>query len=173
MDQSTFEAADRLTDELADIVDQVLTSDQLSALRHRLAELSKAIGERYSVSLKVVVEVFDREREAALPMLNTGLSSFEGGEAFRTWGDSSPQRYIVDGHIQVVPHDRCPKCWEEWDFKYENHDCPHCDATLGNNCKILLDSDQCPNCDLGKVSMAEPTCDKCGFHPDPNFIVWG
>ena len=173
MDQSTFETADPLIEEIAEIVDQTLVSDQLSTLRHTLVQLSSALGERYSVSLNVIVEVFDRERVAVLPILNTGLSTSEGGEPFQTWGDASPQRYIVDGQIQVVPHDRCPKCWEAWAFKIENRGCPHCDATLGGNCKILLDSDNCPHCELGTVSMAEPTCDRCGFKADPTIVAWG
>jgi hypothetical protein len=172
MDQSTFDAADPLLEETAVLVDQALTSDQLATLRHSLVQLSKAIGERYSVSLNVIVEVFDRERVAALPVLTTGLSTSDGGEPFQTWG-ASPQRYIVDGQIQVVPHDRCPKCWEAWAFKYQNLGCPHCDATLGGNCKILLDSDECPNCELGSVSLSNQTCDKCGFHADPSIVVWG
>jgi hypothetical protein len=173
MDQSTFDAVDPLLEDIADIVDATLTSDQLSALRNILAQLSKTIGERYSVSLNVIVEIFDRERVAALPLLNMGLSASEGEEPFQTWGDSSLQRYIVDGQIQVVPHDRCPKCWEPWAFKFENRGCPHCDATLGGNCKILLDSDICPNCEQGKVSIAEPICDKCSFKADPTIVVWG
>jgi hypothetical protein len=173
MDQSAFDAADPLVDEIADLVDDALASDQISTIRQKLAQIGKALGERYSVRLGIVVEVFDRERVASLPMLDTGLSTSEGGEPFQTWGEASPQRYIVDGQIQVVPHDRCPKCWEAWAFKYENLGCPHCDATLGGNCKILLDSDVCPHCGLGKVSMAEPSCDKCDFKIDPSVVVWG
>ena len=27
------------------------------------------------------------------------------------WGDSTPQRYIVEGEMAIVPHDYCPTCW--------------------------------------------------------------
>jgi hypothetical protein len=173
MDQSAYEAADPVIDEIADLVDQTLTSDQLIELRRTVAKLSKVLGNRYSASLSVVVEVFDREQERCLPLLNTGLASSEGGDPYQTWGDSSSQRYIIDGQIQVVPHDRCPKCWESWDFKLNNRSCSHCDATLGGNCKILLDTDICPHCEKGHVSMTQPKCDQCGFEIEPSVVVWG
>lgn len=173
MDQSAFEAAEPILDELAEIVDHTLTSDQQLELRRALAKLSNALGDRYSLSLSVVVEVFDREHGRTLSLLNTGFATSEGGEPYQTWADCSLQRYIIDGEIQVVPHDRCPKCWDTWAFKFENRGCPHCDATLGGNCKILLDSDVCPHCEKGKVSMAEPTCEQCGFEADPSIVVWG
>jgi hypothetical protein len=173
MDQSTFEAADPLVDEISELVDLALNSDQLAALRQAIAKLSEAIGSRYSVGLNVCIEIFDFEQERTLPLLNTGLSSSSGNEPYRTWGDSSPQRYVIDGQIQVVPHDRCPKCWNVWDFKLNNRGCSHCDATMGDNCKILLDSDICPHCEKGNVSIAQPKCDQCGFEVDPSLVVWG
>jgi hypothetical protein len=173
MDQSTFEAADPLVDDISELVDLTLTSDQLADLRQALSKLSAAIGTRYSVGLNVVVEVFDNEQERTLPLLNTGLSCCSGKEPFRTWGDSTPQRYVIDGQIQVVPHDRCPKCWNAWDFKLNNRNCSHCDATLGGNCKILLDTDICPHCEKGNVSMMQPKCDQCGFEVEPSIVVWG
>ena len=173
MDRSTFEAADPLVDEIAELTDKVLTSGELARLREALTRLGATVGDRYTVNLSVVVDVFDRDKERCLPLLNTGLSTSEGKEPYRTYGDSSPQRYVVDGEMQVVPHDRCPKCWNVWDFKWKNHSCLHCDATLGENCKILLDTDTCPNCEESTVSMTKPICDKCGFHINPDFVVWG
>ena len=173
MDQSTFNAADPLVDEIAELIDHALTSDQLASLRQSLAKLSEAIGSRYSVGLNVVVDVFDNERERNLPLLNTGLSCSSGQEPYRTCGDSSSHRYIIDGQIQVVPHDRCPKCWNVWDFKLDNRSCSHCDAKLGGNCKILLDTDICPHCEKGNVSMMQRKCDQCGFDGEPNVVVWG
>ena len=172
MDKSTFEAADPFIDELADLSDEMLTSNELARMREALTQLGKTLGERYSVSLSVIVDVYDRDEERNLPLLNRGLSTSEGGEPYRTFGDSSPERYIVDGETQIVPHDRCPKCWNAWDLKWEHHSCPHCDAVLGWNCKILLDTDRCPNCDGSTVSMSKPVCDKCGFQIDPTLVVW-
>jgi ribosomal protein L32 len=170
---STFGVVDKFVDEIAEAVDGILNSEQLAGVRKALEELGKAIGPRYSANLTVIVDVFDREREKAMPLLNTGLSTTDDGPPFRTWGDSSPQRYVVEGDIQVVPHDRCPKCWEYWDFKLEHRSCSHCGTTLGQDCKILLDSDVCPHCENGKVSMTKPVCNDCGFKVDLSVVTWG
>src|SRR6185369_11896184 len=116
------------------------------------AALGKRLGEGYAVSLTCSVEVTDQRKERTLPLLNTGLYTSDGTEPYRTWGDSTPQRYVVEGDIRVVPHDRCPRCWGEWDFKWLHRRCPSCAAELGKNCKVLLDSDVCPNCEQGKVT---------------------
>jgi len=96
-----------------------------------------------------------------------------GKEPRCIWGDSTPQRYVVEDGIQVVPHDRCPTCWELWDFKLQNPTCSHCGTTLGENCKVLLDTDECPWCQEGKVTVAKPRCEQCGFVVDPRIAVWG
>jgi hypothetical protein len=173
LDPESFDAAAPLVDKIADIVDSALLSDQLANLRQALEKLGKAVGPRYSANLSVIVDVFDREREKAMPLLNTGLSTADDGPPFRTWGDSSPQRYVVEEGIQVVPHDHCPKCWEIWDFKFEHRTCGHCGTTLGQDCKVLLDSDVCPNCEDGSVSMTKPVCDKCGYKVDLSVVTWG
>jgi hypothetical protein len=173
MDKSAFEAADPHLDEIAEIVDKVLDSEQTAPLRQALLQLGQALGDRYIVSLDVSVQVCDQDGERALPLLTTGLAVSAGQEPYRTWGDSSPQRYIVDGQIQVVPHDRCPKCWEVWDFKFKNRSCSECGLTLGEDCKILLDTDVCPHCEKGKVSLSKPTCDQCGYKVDLSAVTWG
>ena len=173
MDSETFNTVDPLVGKIAEIVDAALLSDQLANLRQALEEMSKAIGPRYSANLSVIVDVFDREREKPMPLLNTGLSTTDDGPPYRTWGDSTPQRYLVGGEIQVVPHDHCPKCWEIWDFKFEHRTCLHCGTTLGQDCKVLLDSDICPNCEKGNVSMSKPVCDRCGHKVDLDLVTWG
>jgi hypothetical protein len=173
MDRSSFESADPILDEMATIVDQLLDSDQFSAVRLALARLSEAVGPRYSVCLNVCVEVFDEERPHALPLLTTGLSTSKGQTPYKTFGDSTPQRYVVDGDIQVVPHDRCPRCYGLWDFKFNNPSCSGCGATLGQEVKLLLDTDVCPFCEEGKVSMTDSACAKCGQRIDPDLVVWG
>jgi hypothetical protein len=173
VDLATFDAADPLVDKIADIVDSALLSDQLANLRQALEELGKVVGPRYSANLSVILDVFDREREKAMPLLNTGFSTNEDGPPFQTWGDSTPQRYVVGGEIQVVPHDHCPKCWEIWDFKFDQQTCQNCGTTLGDDCKVLLDSDVCPQCEKGKVSITQPICDKCGYKVDLTLVTWG
>src|SRR4051812_46696505 len=173
MDRSSFESADPILNQLAELIDQTLDSSQLSAIRQAMAQLSEAVGQRYSVNLSVIVDVFDPERPHALPLLTTGLSTSGGKSPHRTWGDSTLQRYVSGGEIQVVPHDRCPRCYGLWDFKFKHPACSGCGATLGRDVKVLLDADVCPSCEEGKVSMTDPVCNKCGYRVDPDVVTWG
>jgi hypothetical protein len=166
----TFNAVQPLLDKIAELIEKELDSTEL---RRLIAELGSLVGKGKIASVNIVVDVFDEDRECPLPLLTTGLSASPGKEPFRTWGDSTPQRYVVDEGIQVVPHDRCPQCWQVWDFKFENRSCPHCGTTLGKNCKLLLDSDECPNCQRGKVTVEKPRCDECGFVVDRLTVAWG
>jgi hypothetical protein len=173
MDRSTFETANPILDEIAEKLDELLDSDEFSAVRLALARLSETVGSRYSVNLNVCVDVFDVERSHALPLLNVGLSTSNGSTPYKTFGDSTAQKYVVDGEIQVVTHDRCPKCYGVWDFKLKHPSCSECGATLGREVKLLLDNDVCPFCEEGEVSMSVPTCAKCGQRIDPGVVVWG
>jgi hypothetical protein len=173
MDRSTFDAADPIVDRVSEMVERVLGSDQLAAVRDALAQLSKVLGPDHSVNLNVTVEVFDTERAHPLPLLTTGMSTSGGEPPYVTWGDSTPQRYVVDGEIQVVPHDRCPRCYGPWDFKFETMSCRGCGARLGDDVRVLLDTDVCPHCEEGHVSASAPVCDQCGYRVDPGLVVWG
>jgi hypothetical protein len=156
MDPEEFEAIQQLLDKIADIVDQQLGSEELGRF---LGELGTAVGKQVIASLNITVDVFDDDRESPLPLLTTGLSTSSGKEPYRTCGDSTPQRYIVEDSIQVVPHDRCPHCWEIWDFKLQNPSCLCCGTMMGDTCKLLLDTDECPWCNGGKGTVAQPRCD--------------
>ncbi len=173
MDRSTFESADLVVDEIAARLDELLDSDQFAAVRVLLSRLSETVGPRYSVNLTVDVDVFDRERRNALPLLTTGLSTSEGKSPYQTHGDSTPQKYVVEGEIQVVPHDHCPKCYGLWDFKLQNTSCSECGATMGREVKLLLDTDVCPFCEEGTVSPTLSECAKCGQRIDPSIVAWG
>jgi hypothetical protein len=173
MDPTEFAAAEPHIEQIAELLDAALKSPELHKLPETLAALGKSLGERYSVTLSCLIEVSNDDGERTLPLLNTGLSTSGGAEPFRVSGDSTPHRYVMDGQMCVVPHDRCPKCWESWDFKWQHRHCPHCDAELGTNCKILLDSDVCPHCEEGRVTATKPKCTKCGFVVEPGLVVWG
>jgi hypothetical protein len=173
MDRSTFEAADPIVDQLAEVIDGVLDSIQFSEIRHALVRLSEAIGPQFSVNLNVCVEAFDPHRSNPLPLLQTGLSTSKGEAPYRTWSDSTPQKYVVEGEMLIVPHDRCPRCYGIWDFKFKNVSCSQCQATLGKEMKILLDTDVCPDCEKGRVWLSSPVCNKCGFRVDPALVAWG
>ena len=142
-------------------------------MRGLVVDMCKALGDRFSGEVTFKLDVFDRVKERTLPLLSTGFATSQDQEPYRTWNDSTPQRYLIDGEIQVVPHDRCPRCWNDWDFKSTHRGCRHCGAKLGGDCKILLDSDVCPSCEKGKVSMTQPVCDQCGFEVDLDIAAWG
>ena len=173
MDQSTFKSTEPILDEIADLIDRLLDSEAFTPIKQKLVELGQEIDKDQSVGLIFNVEVFDNSREAALKLLSTGVSVHRDQEPFQTWGDSTPQRYVVDGQIHVVPHDHCPRCWGIWDFKFQTHSCPECNATLGRDCRVLLDSDVCPYCEDGKISMTKPTCESCGYTVDLTMVTWG
>jgi hypothetical protein len=162
MDQTQFHAANECVNEIAEQLDDILDSPELAKVREVLAALAKRLGEPYTVSLTCLVEVFDSDQGRSLPLLTTGVLASESQEPSRFSNDSTYERYLVDGEIRVVPHDRCPSCW-----------CSHCHLELGENCKVLLDSDVCPHCEKGKVTASKPQCSKCGFQVDPSFAAWG
>lgn len=170
MEPSTFDALQPLLDKLAESAEQHLGTPELFQV---LSDLSRILGKGLTVSVNFTVDVFDETKERSLPLLTTGVAADAGKEPHRIWGDSTPQRYVVAEGIQVVPHDRCPRCWEVWDFKLQNPTCSHCRATLGENCKVLLDTDECPWCQQGRVTVAKPRCDHCGFVVDARIAVWG
>jgi hypothetical protein len=173
MDKTTFDIADPIVDDIAEAANELLDSPETEDLRSLLSTLNEAIGSRYSVSLDLNVTVFDVERERCLPVLRMGLAGFDGDKPFQAHGDSTAQRYIADGDMVVVPHDRCPLCWEEWDFKFLHTACSNCGAHLGTNVKVLLDTGVCPNCEDGEVSISQLTCPKCGYKVDPSHVTWG
>lgn len=170
MNPAIFDAVQPLLDKIAEIADKQFLTPEFQNL---LSELAAVVGKNKIASISLTVDIFDEERAGSLPLLTTGLSAVIGKKPFGTWGDSSPQRYVVDEGIQVVPHDRCPKCWASWDFKLRNRTCSNCGITLGKQCKLLLDTDECPNCSEGKVTMAKPRCNECGFEADQSTVVWG
>jgi hypothetical protein len=159
----SFQAIQPLLDKIAELADKQFNTEELRGL---IAEFAHLCGKRKVVSVSMVVDVMDEDKETSIPLLTTGLSAFHGKVPFRTWGDSSPQRYVVEDGIRVVPSDFCPQCWHRWDFKLQNTSCPNCGITIGDQCKLLLDTDECPWCNEGKVTIAKPRCDKCGYEVD-------
>ncbi|HEY3395306.1 MAG TPA: hypothetical protein VGK58_21575 [Lacipirellulaceae bacterium] len=56
MDRATFEAADGFVDQISELVDRLLASPNSAEFKRVLAQLSDAIGERYSVSFSCVLD---------------------------------------------------------------------------------------------------------------------
>jgi ribosomal protein L37E len=173
MDKKTFETIDPILDEISEAAEKLLESAATEKLQSLLTKLNSTLGSRFLVGLHFNVTVFDTEKERTLPVLQSGLAGFDTNKPFLVSGDSTPQRYIVDGEMLVVPHDRCPRCWEDWDFKLLHPECSHCGISLGKEVKLLLDTDVCPYCEEGKVSISKPHCKKCGYVVDPSQVTWG
>jgi hypothetical protein len=86
----------------------LLESSEFEIIRSQLMELVKSLDKRYGITINCVMDVIDWEQERVLPLLNTGISTAESGKIFRTWNDASPQKYVINGEIHVVPQDYCP-----------------------------------------------------------------
>ncbi len=173
MDESEFEQLTHLADTAFDKFEELYASGALAELEDELHAVSLNLADKFSVSLELNLSVFDAEREKSLSLLSTGLTASGKGTPYRTHGDSTVHRYVVDGFIRMVPHDYCPHCWAIWDFKLINRTCPECGYSLGDQVKLLLDTDVCPHCESGKVSRTNPTCPNCSFTVEPDIVVWG
>ncbi len=173
MDQNEFEHLNHLSDMAYEKFEALYASGALSELEQELHKVSLTLADKFTVSLELHLTVYDAQREKSLSLLTTGLTSGRPGNPYRTSGDSTVHRYVVDGFIRVVPHDYCPHCWASWDFKLINRTCPDCGYSLGNQVKLLLDTDVCPHCELGQVTRMNPTCTHCSFTVDPDIVVWG
>jgi hypothetical protein len=160
--------------------DEFLRSHAISALKDAMQKAMTELPAEWSLSLDVSLSVFDREREASLPIMRRSLCSADTNEPYLADADSSIHRYVVDGEVCNVPQDRCPNCWNEWDFKLgapempvSHRNCPNCEYEIGKEIKLLLDSDLCPFCEKGTLSFSAPRCSACGFAIDPALVAWG
>lgn len=172
MDQNLYDRIDPLVDDIGEQLSKLIESDHFELIRQRLTQLSSEFSE-FSVTLEMNLQVFDSENGHNLPLLQTGLSTFDGEEPYQIWGDATPHRYVVHGDIVIVPHDHCPQCWGEWDFKDRHPECPECGVRIGDQVRLLLDSDRCPHCENGAVSASQPKCRECGFAVNPDHVMWG
>ena len=173
MDKETFETIDPILDDIAGVANKLLKSAATDKLRSLLTNLNSTLGSRYLVSIHLNVTVFDTEKERCLPVLQTGFTGFDRDKPCRAIRGASPQHYIVDGELLIVPHDRCPRCWGKWDSKLQHPSCSHCGASLGKEVKLLLDRDVCPSCEEGNVSVFHPRCGKCGAEVELGQVTWG
>lgn len=172
MEKNLFEKLDPLVEELAEEVNMLVDGPALSKIKRQLTDVSRELG-GYSLTLEMNVQVFDPEREQNLPLIQTGLATSAGDEPYQVWADSTPQRYIVNGAMAIVPHDHCPACWGRWDFKELHPSCPDCGVAMGEEVKLLLDTDCCPRCEKGTVTATQSQCTECGFSVNPDHVSWG
>jgi hypothetical protein len=150
---------------------ELIDGETLSKLKRQLADSSHELGE-YSVTLEMNPQVFGSGREQSLPLLQTGLVSSDGTKPYQMWGDSTPQRNVVDGEMMVVPQDRCPQCWGSWDVKRRYMSCPECSVAMGQNVRLLPDFDCCPICGEGSVTSSQ-TVYANFFTVSPDHVIGG
>lgn len=173
MKQTEYRALDPLADEADEKAEEWLRTDTLGELRQALERVAASLPDSYQISLDISLNVFDNEREKSVELIKHGMCFSNGVRAYETSGTSSPHRYIVDGEVCELPHDYCPHCWANWDFKLEHPICDNCGYEMGNQVKQLLDNDLCPHCEKGELTLANPGCQKCGYRVNPAFIAWG
>ena len=173
MNKQEFEMVDAFADCANNKIDELHENKQLEEVLNKLHETARQLPSRYSISIDIKVNIFDSEKEAQISILNTGFNAHSNEKPYRYYGDSSIQKYFVEGEISVVPHNYCPHCWGEWDFKFRHPVCPECNCELGKQVKYLLDDDICPMCQKGTVKIDNPICNECGFEVDAQKVVWG
>jgi hypothetical protein len=120
MEADKFSQIDPILDDITEIIQDQFESEEL---RQAIKTISKIVGKGRIACFKVVLEVFDEQKETALPYLAMGLISDDSGEPYASCDDAALKRYVTNDGIVVVPHDRCPSCWEAWDNKLEDTLC--------------------------------------------------
>jgi Zn-finger nucleic acid-binding protein len=170
MQEKEFDKLDELAEMVNDKIHELYKDGAFLEITNKIKKVSQSIANNYSVTVDFQVNVFESTKEKSLRALTIGISSSGENSPYLAYGDSSPCRYLVGGDIIKVPHDYCPSCWGAWDFKLQNHTCPECGIEMGKDVKLLLDTDTCPNCEDGSVSLYKTKCDKCGFEVDKNMV---
>lgn len=173
MEVDQFDRIENLSDEVYDKFEELHKKGVFADIESKLKEICSSLKEEYSISVNLAVEIFNPEKEKNITLLRRGIECSSGHETYLATSGSTSHRYVVNGHIVKLPHDYCPNCWGEWDFKLLHPTCPSCDYTMGKEVKLLLDTDVCPSCEKGKVSRSNPQCERCGIVLDSNMINWG
>lgn len=173
MKEAEFNTLTPLLEHVHEKISAFLESSELHDLRTELQETAARLPKSMAITLNVIVEVFDEEREASINLLETGITSSGETPAYRSGGQAPIQRYVVNGEIYQLPEDQCPACWEMWALKDMHRTCDFCEVTFGKEVKILLDGDMCPHCGNRGISASSPFCTECGYEPDPEIVMWG
>ena len=123
MNHEISNALQPLLDKIAEIAEKQLASEEL----HRLiGELGNLVGKGKIASVNLLVDVFDEDRQCSLPLLTTGLCAYPGKNHFGPGLTRHRRGMSLKTVSGLVPHDRCPVCWQSWDFKWKNSSCLYC-----------------------------------------------
>lgn len=173
MEKQTFLDANKQMHNVTDILEELMEGDAFASIRNALEQLSSRMESRFQVSLSTHAIVADKQDCKSLTLLRMELATSDGDPAAVRWDYAEPQGYIADGEMVLVPSDKCPRCWDNWDIKFFGRPCPTCKARMGVHVKALLDTNVCPICQEAIVMPNDICCNKCEFEIDPNFVTWG
>ena len=173
MNQENFQELDTIASIMSEKFQNLRESGALKEIEDGITELAQKLQERYSISLLLTLSIFDSERDNEIKIHETGINCFGKDSPHSVDGGDSYQRFVVTGNIVELPNGYCPSCWGEWDFKLFNPECPHCKIKLGVEVKLLLDTNECPHCCKGVISMNNPQCTHCDFVALPEIVSWG
>lgn len=168
MDPNGFESVQQAVEKIDAVVHRIIEKAPAAteAIQKALHALGKALGSSHSVSIGLRLVVTDRLQSRELPIEILTLTSDRGEKPYDSTEESEPQRYLTGDVACVVPRDRCPRCWQSWAHKFQHPRCPHCGLALGIGCEVVIENDQCPQCDDGTVTTDHPICEECGFSMD-------
>jgi hypothetical protein len=146
LDPQTFDAIDPSLDKIAELADKQLASEEL---RRLIVEIGNLVGERRIASVNLVVDQ-DRPVNIVAPRWAINASSF--------WT-------LINAHVHHVEKKlRSPQVHRGSRIR-----------EVAVDFSLFCDADSLfPSwCNEGKVTVAKPKCDKCGFEVDPRKVVWG
>jgi Zn-finger nucleic acid-binding protein len=174
MENEKFLKLDKIADDVHDKFKKLNELGEFDEIKEKIQEVLKSIPEKYSIDLGLSLAIHDLERIKTIDIYSIGLTGIGQEPKMFEYGDGYQfNRYLSNGNIVEIPHSYCPNCWGDWDFKSPGDSCPDCNVTFGKEVKLLLDSNECPNCENGKVSQTNPYCDSCDFEASDDIVIWG
>jgi hypothetical protein len=172
MRDTEYKLLEPVADAINSKFEELLNTGEFAEIQEILREAVDKLPENYSLNFNIELSVFDKDRQKDIKLLQTGLTT-SGGEPYQHSADTTPQKYIVDGEMYMIPEEFCPHCWGQWMFKFKHNQCGSCGYELGKQVKYLLDDDVCPMCQTGNVTIENPVCADCGYEVEVAKVVWG
>jgi hypothetical protein len=174
MEIKHVELFDKLSDEIAELFDQLDSEGRFNKIKELLKEATPYLPKDTSLTFDTLLQLRDNSaNKPSIVYYEMGITTAQEGEPYVAYGTSTYTTYLLNGEPVRLPSDYCPNCWGNWDFKLKNHRCSHCGISMGKEVKILLDVNLCPHCEEGTMSSKQPICNKCGCEINPDFIYWG
>ena len=164
---------ENLCDEMIDLYKTLDSEKKFDKIQSLIEKACKNIPDSTGITLSFQLTLDKPEEDKHIPYYEMGITCVKNETPHFFEGTSSLATYVIENDVLRIPHDRCPKCWGIWDFKTLHPDCPCCGAKLGTDVRIMLDSNTCPKCEKGTVSIKKPLCTQCGYEIDPQYFSLG